>query len=542
MAGSVYEGKTYDEAVRKGLEALRLTRAEAVITTVEEGKGGFLGIGARPYRVSVARRPGGAIREPSERAGEERRGRRGVREERGGARGGRGSAPERGRESHGGARAGGEERGAGARGRGGRDRDRSAPAGGAPGRRSREEGGERTRAGGRGGRAESAAPAPERAPRAGGDRPAAPRREERGRGERGRDERGREERGNEDRVREERGREARPPRDAHPLQPAAEARPTAPTAPITGAAGPADEGDDGARKRRRRGRRGGRGRRRGPADALEGAAGTSEAPVLNGDDSSVFEEAAAPEPEAPMYDAGPGPEPATAPSPPPTMASGLPAGLAPSWEPEPVPARSETEAEPAYAARDTMSRPERGRRREHGERHHTREENAPDMNTDELSSTSQRLTEELLKAMGFEPRVSVRAEGNRVDVIVEVDRDDDLLNGRQGETRQALQHLLNRFLNKGDGSRYHLQLEVNDHWQHRETELAELAHRLAEDAAARQVEVVSDYLNSQERRIVHMTLREDGRVKTYSLGDGAVKRVAVAPASFPDRSEDDPAS
>ena len=39
MAGSVYEGKTYDEAVRKGLEALRLTRAEAVITTVEEGKG-----------------------------------------------------------------------------------------------------------------------------------------------------------------------------------------------------------------------------------------------------------------------------------------------------------------------------------------------------------------------------------------------------------------------------------------------------------------------------------------------------------------------
>src|SRR5262245_65775127 len=109
MAGSVYEGKTYDEAVKKGLEALRLTRAEAVITTVEEGKGGFLGIGARPFRVSVARRPGGAIREPNERAGEDRRGRRGVREERGGARGGRRGAPERGREAQGGARAGGEE-------------------------------------------------------------------------------------------------------------------------------------------------------------------------------------------------------------------------------------------------------------------------------------------------------------------------------------------------------------------------------------------------------------------------------------------------
>jgi spoIIIJ-associated protein len=129
-----------------------------------------------------------------------------------------------------------------------------------------------------------------------------------------------------------------------------------------------------------------------------------------------------------------------------------------------------------------------------------------------------------------------------VDVTIEVEGGDDLLNGREGETRQALQHLLNRFLNKGDGSRYHLQLEINDHWHQREVELEELARRLAEDAASRQVEVVSDHLNSQERRIVHMTLRDDARVRTYSLGIGAVKRVAVAPASFPDRSEDDPAS
>jgi predicted RNA-binding protein Jag len=522
MAGSIYEGKTYDEAVRKGLEALRLTRAEAVITTIEEGKGGFLGIGARPYRVSVARRPGGAIREPSERPSEDRRGRRGGREERPAARGGRRGAPERGREPLGAGRPVGEERSTGARGRGGRDR--SAVAGGAPGKRSRDEAGERPRAG------KSTAPAAERAPRASDDRPAPPRREERVREERGREERGR----------EERVREARPAREpgAHTPQPTAEARPAA---PITGAAGPGAEGDDGARKRRRRGRRGGRGRRRGPAGTLEGAAAASEGPVLNGD-SAMFDDDAAPEHEAPAHAAGPEPVPASAPSPPPAMASSLPAAPAPTWEPAPVPARSETEPEPAYAARDTMARPERERRRDRGERPRARPENEPDMNADELSSTSRRLTEELLKAMGFEPRVSVRAEGNRVDVIVEVDRDDDLLNGHQGDTRQALQHLLNRFLNKGDGSRYHLQLEVNDHWQQRETELAGLAHQLAEDAVTRQVEVVSDLLNSQERRIVHMTLREDGRVKTYSLGSGAVKRVAVAPASFPDRSEDDPAS
>jgi len=219
---------------------------------------------------------------------------------------------------------------------------------------------------------------------------------------------------------------------------------------------------------------------------------------------------------------------------------------APAWASAGTPPRIESDVEPIHAPRDTMAsdRPAAGARpsRDRGERHRERHDSGPEMTVDELSSTSRRLTEELLRAMGFEPKVSVRAEGNRVDVTIEVDRDDDLLNGRQGDTRQALQHLLNRFLNKGDGSRYHLQLEINDHWQHRETELEQLARRLADEAAAGQVEVVSDHLNSQERRIVHMTLREDARVRTYSLGIGTVKRVAVAPASFPDRSEDDSAS
>ncbi len=163
----------------------------------------------------------------------------------------------------------------------------------------------------------------------------------------------------------------------------------------------------------------------------------------------------------------------------------------------------------------------------------------PEMNSEELVATAKKLTDELLRHMGFEPTVTAKAEGNRVDVTVEVDRDDHLLTGRQGETLQSLQHLLNRFLNKGDGSRYHLQLEVNDHWLKREAELAELANKLADEAIAKNAEIVSDHLNSQERRIIHVTLKEDSRVRTYSLGMGMVKRVAVAPASFPERTEDD---
>jgi spoIIIJ-associated protein len=160
------------------------------------------------------------------------------------------------------------------------------------------------------------------------------------------------------------------------------------------------------------------------------------------------------------------------------------------------------------------------------------------MSTEELIATSRRLTEEMLRNMGFDPKVEVVCDANRVDVTVEVDQDDELLNGRRGETRDALQHLLNRFLNKGDGSRYHLQLEVNGFWLRRETELAELAKKLADQAVSEKAEIVTEHMNSQERRLIHVTLKEDARVRTYSLGEGHVKRVAIAPADFPERSED----
>jgi len=558
MAGSVYEGKTYDEAVRKGLEALRLSRAEAVITTIEEGKGGFLGFGARPFRVSVMRRPGGAIREPGERpresktTGDDRRGgRRGAAGPRG-----REERPERG--GRGGREAHAQGRGERARGRDRGPSERAAseeksPKSGPPARSGR---GER---GGRGGRDARAA----------GERPVAEEREVPREAPREREAR-----------RDERGAPA-PTAHAQPYPPRSaegppreererpERRPSRPAAAAPPAASAEDEGSDAQRKRRRRGRRGGRGRRRGGSLAPEGALG------VNGVEGAVApgpeERNAPPSPAAEAWEddadelemAPPAATRAQDFPPPPAVE---PRALTGRPESDPASGREEAaesleyvRAAEADAPRGTMEAAAAGAQRAwarepatswSGERHSQPRERgeraerpeSPDMSADELSVTSKRLAEELLKAMGFEPRVSVRTEGNRVDVTVEVDRDEELLNGRQGETRQALQHLLNRFLNRGDGSRYHLQLEINDFWQRREDELAELARKLADDAVTRNAEMVSDYLNSQERRIMHMTLREDARVKTFSLGSGMVKRVAVAPAGFPDRTGEEPES
>src|SRR5262249_19017989 len=80
--GSIYEGKTREEAVDKGLRELRMDRADVYGGVVEEGSSGFLGFGGRPYRVRLIPRVRRAERPP-----------RGERAARGGSERGRAEEP-----------------------------------------------------------------------------------------------------------------------------------------------------------------------------------------------------------------------------------------------------------------------------------------------------------------------------------------------------------------------------------------------------------------------------------------------------------------
>lgn len=290
------------------------------------------------------------------------------------------------------------------------------------------------------------------------------------------------------------------------------------------AAGPMDEG-----RRRRRGRRGGRGR--GPREGV--AAGAPGEPMMPME-TETFETPMAEPMEAEMAmemtprEAMRGAEPAASES-----------------DAQPMMERAPREERFARGTMERGSREDRGSREERGSRQERSGHGAaaatlePGLSNEALAEEGRRCTMELLQAMGFEGTVTAKAEDGHVDVTAEVGADDALLTGPKGEVRQALQHLLNRMINRGEGSRYHLQLEINDFWQRREDELRGLATSLANEALEQRTETVTEYLNAQERRIVHMTLKEDARVKTYALGNGMIKRVAIAPADFEAGPRDD---
>jgi predicted RNA-binding protein Jag len=514
---TLFTGKTLEDAVKKGLDALGISRAEAMITVIEEGSGGFLGLGARPYRVRIMPRPGGAIREPEEREGRKRteRAERGGRRERGGRpeRVERGPKPER----------------AGRAPRPGRTRDAERSPIAAAGERDERR------------------PAPR-----GNERPAADRGERRGEGgrpfERRSGDRRRPEgvprfdrpqvepgvaevRGEPAELRERREEVAR--RDQRPRHENGQRSTPAAGVPMMGAPESSmAEGGDEPRRRRRRGRRGGRGRG-GPS--RPGAPLEMESGSDSLDDAPAF---------APVHDRPMGRSLDAAFSAPPVSAYqslepvSTPAPMAPmaplaESEGGDEPFGMNPPSRPREYGGGPERRPFRDSRR-HDEPRVRPASNTPGLSSDALASEGQRCTQELLRAMGFEAKVSATASEDRVDVVAEVGADDEMLNGTKGEVRQALQHLLNRMVNRGEGSRYHLQLEINDFWKRREEELMALARQLADRAIANQAEALTEYLNAQERRIIHVALREDTRVKTYALGDGMIKRLAVAPADFPE--------
>jgi spoIIIJ-associated protein len=139
--------------------------------------------------------------------------------------------------------------------------------------------------------------------------------------------------------------------------------------------------------------------------------------------------------------------------------------------------------------------------------------------------------EQILGDMGMEVRVVAREVDGDVWVDVESDVDDALLIGRRGETRNAIQYIVQRVLGPRAEAAGSVIVDVNGFWERRMAHLAEESRALADQVAADGREMRTEPLTAQERRVVHRALADDGRVRTESHGEGDVKRVSILPSS-----------
>lgn len=144
------------------------------------------------------------------------------------------------------------------------------------------------------------------------------------------------------------------------------------------------------------------------------------------------------------------------------------------------------------------------------------------------AAVAHRLAAQLLRAMGF--AVSVRAREADDTVNLEIKGQDlGALIGRRGSTLESLEVLLGLMVAKESGIRSRVIVDVEGYWERRSEWLERLAHQTADRVKREGRPIMLQPMPARERRIVHTILADHPTVITHSSGEGAERRITVAP-------------
>ena len=151
-------------------------------------------------------------------------------------------------------------------------------------------------------------------------------------------------------------------------------------------------------------------------------------------------------------------------------------------------------------------------------------------------SIAQAIVSELLEKMDI-PRAEVEArilspvdEQDRPGILVEIYGDDlSILIGKQAETLNALQYITRLIVGKEIGHGVNLNVDVEGYRSRREQSLRQLARRMAGQAVKTGRRQTLEPMPANERRIIHIELRDNDEVTTSSVGEEPRRKVTITP-------------
>lgn len=136
--------------------------------------------------------------------------------------------------------------------------------------------------------------------------------------------------------------------------------------------------------------------------------------------------------------------------------------------------------------------------------------------------------EKILEMIPVETTVSAQKTNGKIALNIQGDKS-GLLIGRRGKTLDALQYIVNKIVNKALDKKLYIVVDSEDYRSRREESLAQLALKMGDKAKKTKKPVTTNLLNPHDRRIVHLTLKEDEDLDTKSRGEGLLKKVVIIP-------------
>jgi spoIIIJ-associated protein len=148
---------------------------------------------------------------------------------------------------------------------------------------------------------------------------------------------------------------------------------------------------------------------------------------------------------------------------------------------------------------------------------------------DHIADTAVSSIQSVLVAFGIEATID-EYEGDEGEIILDIVGGElGILIGRHGKTLDALQTVVAAITSRQIGQRFPVVVDVEGYRGRRREKLEDIAKRTSDRVSRQGRAVKLRPMTSYERRIVHMTLREDRRVVTGSEGEEPFRSVVISP-------------
>ncbi len=136
--------------------------------------------------------------------------------------------------------------------------------------------------------------------------------------------------------------------------------------------------------------------------------------------------------------------------------------------------------------------------------------------------------ERIIAGIKVPAKVEGRVEGGRIYLNIRGDGS-GLLIGRHGQTLDAIQYIVGRIVGKQLGEKRIVVVDTEEYRERRRETLERLARHMSEKAKNTGRAISLQPMNSRDRRIVHLALKDDQGIETRSEGERELKSIKIIP-------------
>ena len=158
--------------------------------------------------------------------------------------------------------------------------------------------------------------------------------------------------------------------------------------------------------------------------------------------------------------------------------------------------------------------------------------------------TGKEVLQKIIDSITEDAKIAIEVKSNKTIYNV-VGGNSALLIGKRGKTLEAIQLIVEKVINKKNEKRSRTLVYIEGYVEKRNSYLKSLAKRLADKCKRFEKPMSLGEMNPHDRRIIHITLKNDKEVGTRSKGEGVLRKIVIFPKKsshqkkerFPDKVE-----